>query len=652
MNTCANSLGGSAPSDVLAGRAERIAGWPGRLARGVLLIALFVPAVPAIAATPDGTAAASAAPAPLVDIPCDIPVANDEVAARLRCATLRVLRDPLDPGAGAFGIAVVIRRSITPKAGAAPVLFLHGGPGGAMTSFMGRSTGDFLPGHDLVAFDMRGGGRSTPKVCTEHGALLAATFASDVVGAARVQRREAIVAGCRADWQAAGFATGHFGTDRNVADAEALREALGVPKWLLFGESYGTAVAAHYLARHPDRIEAAVLDSLYPADAQVLPTAEMQGRLVDRIAADCRRDAACAARWPDFGRQQMEDAVSALDAEPLVIPHRGARYRVDGLDLRRVLMGLASFEAGARSLPILLDAAMRRDGGLLLGPVLLLRAQNGQGGNLAAMYATDCRDRARHHGDEGLTDPVGLLTGLPGSVCRDWAEAGPAPLWPVGTTVPTLILSGGYDVFQPDAAGIAATLGPSVRHVEIPVASHGARGAGTCARDVIAGFLAAPSSPPDTACVATMPAPSFVSGVRESRGPVLVLAAMAQDQRPELAFLFAPAGCLLSLLVAAWATWKRRHGGTLGWTWVGTAATLLPTVGIAAFLGATDAFGAAEWIYGLPPSWAWLPWLVPLTAVSGAIAVWRGRDGATRLVGVIACLAASGLAISGWSPLG
>ena len=46
-----------------------------------------------------------------------------------------------------------------------------------------------------------------------------------------------------------------------------MRRALGVARWNVVGESYGTTVAMTLLAHHPDSIRSAVPDSLNPPDA-------------------------------------------------------------------------------------------------------------------------------------------------------------------------------------------------------------------------------------------------------------------------------------------------------------------------------------------------------------------------------------------------
>ncbi|MGD2082312.1 MAG: prolyl aminopeptidase [Chromatiales bacterium] len=101
-----------------------------------------------------------------------------------------------------------------------PALFLHGGPGAGCEPFHRRF---FDPGrYRLVLFDQRGCGRSTP-----HAELRANT-------------------------------TAHL-----VADIEAIRERLGIDRWLVFGGSWGSTLGLAYAQTHPQRVRALVLRGIF-----------------------------------------------------------------------------------------------------------------------------------------------------------------------------------------------------------------------------------------------------------------------------------------------------------------------------------------------------------------------------------------------------
>lgn len=104
--------------------------------------------------------------------------------------------------------------------GAKPAVFLHGGPGGGFSPAHRRQFDPAL--YDVLLFDQRGCGRSTP-----HAGLEANT-------------------------------TWHL-----VADIERLREMVGVEKWLVFGGSWGSTLALAYSQTHPERVSELVVRGVY-----------------------------------------------------------------------------------------------------------------------------------------------------------------------------------------------------------------------------------------------------------------------------------------------------------------------------------------------------------------------------------------------------
>jgi proline iminopeptidase len=102
----------------------------------------------------------------------------------------------------------------------APVLVLHGGPGGGCSPGMRRF---FDPGHyRVVLFDQRGCGRSTPNASVE----------------------------ANTTWDL-------------VADIERIRAALGIERWIVFGGSWGACLALLYAQAHPDRVQALTLRGVF-----------------------------------------------------------------------------------------------------------------------------------------------------------------------------------------------------------------------------------------------------------------------------------------------------------------------------------------------------------------------------------------------------
>lgn len=107
------------------------------------------------------------------------------------------------------------------------MVFLHGGPG-AGSSPIHRQFFDPAR-YRIILFDQRGAGRSLP-----HAETAANT------------------------------------TDHLVGDIEALREHLGIERWLVFGGSWGATLALAYASRHPERCAGFVLRGIFlGSDAEI-----------------------------------------------------------------------------------------------------------------------------------------------------------------------------------------------------------------------------------------------------------------------------------------------------------------------------------------------------------------------------------------------
>ncbi|MCU7796960.1 MAG: prolyl aminopeptidase [Candidatus Thiodiazotropha sp. (ex Myrtea spinifera)] len=101
-----------------------------------------------------------------------------------------------------------------------PILFLHGGPGAGCEPYHRRF---FDPAaYHVVLFDQRGCGRSTPHTKLENNST----------------------------WDL-------------VDDIEAIRQSLGIERWLLFGGSWGSTLALAYAQSHPDRVLGMVLRGIF-----------------------------------------------------------------------------------------------------------------------------------------------------------------------------------------------------------------------------------------------------------------------------------------------------------------------------------------------------------------------------------------------------
>lgn len=115
-----------------------------------------------------------------------------------------------------------------------PVVFVHGGPGAGCERYHRRF---FDPNvYRIVLFDQRGCGRSTP-----HAELAGNT------------------------------------TQALVADMEAIREKLGIDRWVVFGGSWGSTLALVYAETHPERVLGLILRGIFLCRAPEIQWFYQQG---------------------------------------------------------------------------------------------------------------------------------------------------------------------------------------------------------------------------------------------------------------------------------------------------------------------------------------------------------------------------------------
>src|SRR3954453_22363452 len=171
----------------------------------------------------------------------------DDPAAR--CGTLKVPLDRTGKLAGTIPIKFAYVGDIKRRT---PILALSGGPGQAGVSLLEDFADSLRPGgrHATVVLDQRGTGFSGVLRCKvlEH---------SDLLKAHKEAAQCARQLGAKRDY---------YFSDDSVADMDALRNALGIKKWSVYGVSYGTRVGTLYAQRHPARGDKLILDSVIEPD--------------------------------------------------------------------------------------------------------------------------------------------------------------------------------------------------------------------------------------------------------------------------------------------------------------------------------------------------------------------------------------------------
>jgi len=442
-----------------------------------------------------------------------------------RQVELPVLRVAPTDGAGG---AIATATATAPATGStAPVVYLHGGPGGGAV----RDWGTWLTlaegvGRELVVYDQRGGGDATPRLdCPERDAALLG-----VLGGARnwTTDRDRVAAAleeCATRWRAAGVDLDRYDTPTSTADLEDLRRALGTETMTLIGVSYGSRLALDYLATHPERVESLVLDGVdAPGTAGPEVEQDLPGAALDRLVASCAADEACATAHPDW-EQRVAQAVERFDREPVVatLPaaadgsRAAAQILVTGDEILAGLFAAMYDSAVIPLIPSLLDQLSGGDTAVI-DLIVRRHAEDLLGGAAAVAASVNCADlgplddeaRSAARGDPGGTATL-VLAGTD-SFCEEW-DVDPVEaefldaVARIEDPPPTLVVTGELDPITPAAGARRVAEALDATYLEVPRGGHAPLLSDRCARTALRSFLM-DAAAPDLSCVgATAPLP-------------------------------------------------------------------------------------------------------------------------------------------------
>jgi pimeloyl-ACP methyl ester carboxylesterase len=223
----------------------------------------------------------------------------------LTCASATVPIDWAHPSAGTLKLAL-IRHVTTSTTRVGSLLLNPGGPGGSgydmvSQSLTGATDSALRTSFDIVGWDPRGVGRSSPISCLGNSQMDAFLYAvpsapegSDAWLASRVPIEKNYAAACVKN---TGALLGHIDAESNARDMDLLRAVLGDSKLNYLGFSYGTFFGAHYAELFPKNVGRLVLDG--PVDPSITEpvdfTTQMGGfeSSFRAYIADCLAGSAC-----------------------------------------------------------------------------------------------------------------------------------------------------------------------------------------------------------------------------------------------------------------------------------------------------------------------------------------------------------------------
>ena len=261
-------------------------------------------------------------------------------ARGVQCAKLRVPLDWSRPAGPEVTLALTRLRATDPKQRVGTVVFNCGGPGCASAQVV-KAKPDLFTARlrrrfDIVGFDPRGTGESTPVRCGLPAFDFSIPWYPDTrAGYSRlVAFNRALARSCE---KRTGRYLMHVGAVDVVRDMEAIREALRDGKLNWLGLSYGTLLGSLYAERYPNEIRAMVLDGAVDRALSEPVMLSEEARAAEdefvRWAQWCKASAEC----PLHGRDVLkiwDRLIARADRSPIPAPN--VHRRVTGQQIQQV----------------------------------------------------------------------------------------------------------------------------------------------------------------------------------------------------------------------------------------------------------------------------------------------------------------------------
>jgi pimeloyl-ACP methyl ester carboxylesterase len=450
----------------------------------------------------------STAPSTTTTLPLPVPTPLEwhGCGGGFQCGTLAVPVDYADLAGPTLDVAVIRRPARDPARRIGALVVNPGGPGASGIRRVRRGfaiTPEVAARFDIVGFDPRGIGESTPITC---GASVRA-FRDLDLGPTTPAGQQAMEAAAKAvaDECAAteGPRLAHLGTVDVVRDLEVLRMAMGEPQLSYVGLSYGTLLGLLWAEAYPSSVRAMVLDGVVEPDETGNGTSPEQLRGVDAsfeaMASACAADPSCPTT-ADGGVVAAYDRLAAARAGTRGITR--LRYAVFMAtygserwpDLWRALhLALQGDDRGIEAL------ARTYEGLVSYPPFALVTCLDTPHRSGPKPWAKDAEDAARVSPRFGaaLSNELLPCAYLPASSYEPHQVRAPgAP--------PILVVGSTGDVATPydQAVAVARTLRSGVL-LTVELQGHIAIGASDCADEAVARYLVDEAVPaPGTRCSA------------------------------------------------------------------------------------------------------------------------------------------------------
>lgn len=253
---------------------------------------------------------------------------NSEPDSIVTCSILEVPYDYEDPAIGSFSLFVKKRSVEDPAKRIGSLLVNPGGPGFGGSSLADDAyyyfSSDLLERFDIIAWDPRGTGESTPAVdCVdtydEYFGLDSPPDNDEEIQAL-IDASQQFNDECLAR---SGEILPYISTEASARDMNSIRLALGEDKISYLGFSYGSELGATWTTLFPDTVRAAVLDGAVDPDSNSTDEGKSQAKGFEQqltaFLEQCSARVSCKFHNKGNAETAFDKLIADLDANPLVV---------------------------------------------------------------------------------------------------------------------------------------------------------------------------------------------------------------------------------------------------------------------------------------------------------------------------------------------
>ncbi|MFQ5547865.1 MAG: alpha/beta hydrolase [Woeseia sp.] len=419
---------------------------------------------------------------------------------KARCGTLARHEDPSDESSEKLLLSVAVVPALSLEPEPDPFLPIAGGPGQSTIEFYSLLSHAFEKirrSRNIVLLDQRGTGASAKMECNIGDEVIEGHATPGQILDLTEDCLEALPHDPR-----------FFTTSVAVSDLEALRVALDVPQFNVYGASYGSRVAQHYARRYPGSVRTVILDGVVPPQLALgaVIAVEAQNAL-DRIFDRCAQSPECNERFPD-----IEDDFASLDerlaagAVSVDIPNpltgRAEAVNFGGAELAGAIRLLSYSPRTVALMPLLIHEAANANLSPLASQFLMAMERMSDALAIGMHNAVVCTEDAPFYDGEMIARDELESTYIGAmqiealeTICSVWPTGTIDPEFkmPLASSTPVLLLSGDADpVTPPHFAELAAVDLDNARLLTGVNQGHGQAATG-CMPEVMGRFVASAS---------------------------------------------------------------------------------------------------------------------------------------------------------------